>query len=174
MRLFFLGDGTVPYASLSYCYHWRNKIENLKVIELNQAEHRDTISTTRFFEILISIVGERPLKNLNVSMASVSDALGKLAFGSNPNPDAILMNNEPNNTNIINNTNFNNSSNNTISISGSTSNLNPENPNNLTVSVDMSGSTDNFNDPQYSSNNNNNSSSSNEIAGINDGVQMLK
>lgn len=128
----------MPYASLSYCYHWRNKIENLKVIELNQAEHRDTISTTRFFEILIGIVGERPLKNqdLNVSMASVSDALGQMVFGSHPDPAAILMNNVPNDIGFVtNNTNvMMNNSNNNVAGSESNPDLDP-NTNNLTVSV---------------------------------------
>jgi len=63
------------------------------VIELNQAEHRDTISTTRFFEILIGIVGEKPLKNIDGSMSILSGALGQLAFGTDSMPSINDANN---------------------------------------------------------------------------------
>lgn len=50
-----LGDGTVPYDSLSYCYTWKEKIPELKVVELPGAEHRDIVSSTDFFKVIINL-----------------------------------------------------------------------------------------------------------------------
>ncbi len=118
-----IGDGTVPYASLSYCYHWRNKIENLKVIELNQAQHRDIVSTIKFFEIFVNIVAEKPVQDLKssstISLSNLSGMFGQLAFGTSA----------------------------PLNLSGrlnksSAASPDPENPTNMSVSVDMPASDD--------------------------------
>jgi len=56
------GDGTVPYASLSYCKGWKKQIPDLKIIELEQVEHRSMLSNRVFFNHLIDYIAHAPLQ----------------------------------------------------------------------------------------------------------------
>jgi hypothetical protein len=51
------GDGTVPYASLSYCRKWdRVPGLELKISELEKGEHRDILKDKRFVQQVCSVV----------------------------------------------------------------------------------------------------------------------
>jgi len=52
------GDGTVPYASLAYCEHWRKHL-HVTVEELEGAEHRKILNNALFFKKLVEYVGEK-------------------------------------------------------------------------------------------------------------------
>jgi len=52
------GDGTVPYASLSYCELWRKHL-HVTVEELEGAEHRKILNNALFFKKLVEYVGEK-------------------------------------------------------------------------------------------------------------------
>ena len=45
------GDGTVPYASLSYCTHWKKEID-VVVEELEGAEHREILKDKTFTRLV--------------------------------------------------------------------------------------------------------------------------
>jgi hypothetical protein len=80
----------------------------LKIIELHQAQHRDIISTIKFFEIFIGIVAEKPgdVKDLKSSSANLSECSEKLGFGaSGANISNILKNSATLSTENSSNTN---------------------------------------------------------------------
>jgi hypothetical protein len=56
------GDGTVSYASLNYCVHWRKQISELIIEELEGVEHREILNNRLFFKKLIEYIGEKPQK----------------------------------------------------------------------------------------------------------------
>ena len=45
------GDGTVPYASLSYCTHWSDTID-VTVEELEGVEHREILKDKTFTRLV--------------------------------------------------------------------------------------------------------------------------
>ena len=45
------GDGTVPYASLSYCSHWKKEID-VVIEELEGAEHREILKDKTFTRLV--------------------------------------------------------------------------------------------------------------------------
>ena len=45
------GDGTVPYASLSYCTHWDREID-VTIEELEGAEHREILKDKTFTRLV--------------------------------------------------------------------------------------------------------------------------
>lgn len=49
------GDGTVPYASLSYCLHWKNEID-VHVEELEGAEHREILKDKTFTRMVSKFI----------------------------------------------------------------------------------------------------------------------
>ncbi|KAL7531494.1 hypothetical protein ACHAXR_007599 [Thalassiosira sp. AJA248-18] len=49
------GDGTVPYWSLQHCRAWRGKCD-VKIHELDQAEHRAILNDKRFHKILLDLL----------------------------------------------------------------------------------------------------------------------
>lgn len=53
------GDGTVPYASLSYCQNWTNHI-NVKIDELEQCDHRDILKDKRFLRNVVKYICRNP------------------------------------------------------------------------------------------------------------------
>jgi hypothetical protein len=52
------GDGTVPYASLAHCRTWAGELD-LKVDELEGAEHRSILSNRMFFEKVVQYLCSR-------------------------------------------------------------------------------------------------------------------
>ena len=46
----------VPYWSLQHCRTWQSEKCNVKVHELDQAEHREILADSRFHEVLIDYV----------------------------------------------------------------------------------------------------------------------
>jgi hypothetical protein len=46
------GDGTVPYWNLQHCHIWKSSLEDLKVDEIEGAEHREILADPRFHDIL--------------------------------------------------------------------------------------------------------------------------
>lgn len=81
------------------------------IIELNQAQHRDIISTIKFFDIFIGIVAEKPgdvkdLKSSSANLSNLSGMFGQLAFGaSGANISNILKNSAKLSTENSSNTN---------------------------------------------------------------------
>lgn len=54
------GDGTVPYWSLQQCRMWQGKGVaecDVKVHEIESAEHRAILNDSRFHDILLEILG---------------------------------------------------------------------------------------------------------------------
>jgi len=54
------GDGTVPYASLSFCKKWRSQIPDLKITEVEKADHRQILNTPYLFKLLIEYIARAP------------------------------------------------------------------------------------------------------------------
>lgn len=82
---FFLGDGTIPFVSLSYPQRAWSSIPHLRTIELPQCEHRDVISTEIFFKQLVQSICRKNLsKRTNVSpnLASSTPISPKSAKGT--------------------------------------------------------------------------------------------
>jgi len=50
------GDGTVPYWSLAHCKSWRSDEREVKVTEIDKAEHREILADPRFHEALLNYV----------------------------------------------------------------------------------------------------------------------
>ena len=50
------GDGTVPYASLSYCTHWAGQGVKVKVDEIEGAEHRAILKDKTFTRLVIEYI----------------------------------------------------------------------------------------------------------------------
>lgn len=48
------GDGTVPYWNLSHCLTWKSAVPDLRVDELEKAEHRGILADRRFLDLLRS------------------------------------------------------------------------------------------------------------------------
>lgn len=54
------GDGSVPYASLSYCFEWTDKIPSIVIKEIPGVNHRDILSHPSLFEVVLTAVSHRP------------------------------------------------------------------------------------------------------------------
>eukprot|EP01124_Arcella_intermedia_P023713 TRINITY_DN3825_c0_g1_i1.p1 TRINITY_DN3825_c0_g1~~TRINITY_DN3825_c0_g1_i1.p1 ORF type:complete len:984 (+),score=206.70 TRINITY_DN3825_c0_g1_i1:18-2969(+) len=52
------GDGTVTYESLTYAQQWKDHLE-FKNVELPKVEHRDSISSRLFFDLLVPYICEQ-------------------------------------------------------------------------------------------------------------------
>ena len=50
------GDGTVPYWSLAHCKSWQSDEREVKVTEIDKAEHRGILADERFHEALLNYV----------------------------------------------------------------------------------------------------------------------
>jgi hypothetical protein len=50
------GDGTVPYFSMEHCRKWQSKACDVKVIELEGADHREILADERFHSIVLDNV----------------------------------------------------------------------------------------------------------------------
>lgn len=60
IRTFCAGDGTVTYASLTYCLMWKKDIKEVIVEELEGVEHREILNNRLFFKKLIEFIGDKP------------------------------------------------------------------------------------------------------------------
>ena len=50
------GDGTVPYWSLAHCKNWQSEKCEVKVTEIDKAEHRNILADPRFHDALLGYV----------------------------------------------------------------------------------------------------------------------
>ena len=53
------GDGTVPYASLSFPLFWRDQLELLDMVELYGAEHREMLNNRGFWNVLGTVAAKQ-------------------------------------------------------------------------------------------------------------------
>jgi len=71
------GDGTVPYQSLSHAVHWRDSIPDIRIEEIDGAEHRAILNNKAFFKLLIEYVSKRKEtqdnRNTGLFLADIDD-----------------------------------------------------------------------------------------------------